>query len=168
MQCCGGRAAGGLEARAPTLTPASPSPPQQSILSYALRVTQRLIINRNFRHQVRAAAPPRPRLAPPSLTPCAARRAARCPPPPKSPAPAPTQPPPPHPLPPKVLRLLVRLAEATPSPDWVEVTQCLMFLDDAPRVADILGRLVDGSEDDVLVAYQVGRRGRRVLEGPGS
>jgi 26S proteasome regulatory subunit N2 len=89
------------------LTP--PPPPQPSLLSYALRVTQRLIINRTFRH--------------------------------------------------KVLRLLVRLAEATPTPDWVEVTQCLMFLDDAPRVADILARLIDGSEDDALVAYQVGRAG---------
>lgn len=56
----------------------------------------------------------------------------------------------------QVLRLLVRLAEASPSPDWVEVCQCLMFLDDAPRVAGILGRLVEGSEDDALVAYQVG------------
>jgi 26S proteasome regulatory subunit N2 len=55
-----------------------------------------------------------------------------------------------------VLRLLVRLAEESPSPDWVEVCQCLMFLDDAPRVAAILGRLVEGSEDDALVAYQVG------------
>jgi 26S proteasome regulatory subunit N2 len=53
-----------------------------------------------------------------------------------------------------VLRLLVRLAEASPSPDWVEVCQCLMFLDDAPRVAAILARLIDGGEDDVLVAYQ--------------
>ena len=50
----------------------------------------------------------------------------------------------------------MRLAEATPSPDWVEVCQCLMFLDDAPRVADILARLIDGPEEDALVAYQVG------------
>ncbi|KAI8467935.1 MAG: 26S proteasome regulatory subunit [Monoraphidium minutum] len=79
-------------------------PDQASVLSYALRVAQRLVINRNFRHQV--------------------------------------------------LRLLVRMAEGSPAPDWVEVCQCLMFLDDAPRVAAILGRLVEGSEEDALVAYQ--------------
>ncbi|GBF90265.1 26S proteasome non-ATPase regulatory subunit 1-like [Raphidocelis subcapitata] len=80
------------------------APEQGAVLGYALRVTQRVVVNRNFRHQV--------------------------------------------------LRLLVRLAEATPSPDWVEVCQCLMFLDDAPRVADILARLIDGPEEDALVAYQ--------------
>lgn len=46
----------------------------------------------------------------------------------------------------QVLRLLVRLYEACPAPDWVEIAQCLMFLDDAKEVAAILGRLTSGSE----------------------
>jgi len=88
----------------PSTTTTNHNTTQSTVLSYALRVTQRLVINRTFRHQV--------------------------------------------------LRLLVRLAESSPTPDWVEVCQCLMFLDDAPRVAAILGRLMEGGEDDALVAYQ--------------
>ncbi len=42
----------------------------------------------------------------------------------------------------QVMRLLVRLYEAAPQPDWLEVCQCLMLLDDAPEVAAILDRLL--------------------------
>jgi len=55
----------------------------------------------------------------------------------------------------QVLRLLIRLYEASSAPNWVEICQCLMFLDDAPEVAKILEKLISGSEDDVLLAYQV-------------
>lgn len=45
-----------------------------------------------------------------------------------------------------MLRLLIKLYEATPSPDWVDICQCLMFLDDAPEVAKIISTLFRGSE----------------------
>ena len=46
----------------------------------------------------------------------------------------------------QVLRLLIRLYESVPRPDWVSIAQCLMFLDDAPEVAKILNKLLAGSE----------------------
>ena len=46
----------------------------------------------------------------------------------------------------QVLRLVIRLYETVESPDWVDICQCLMFLDDAPEVAKILSRLITGSE----------------------
>ncbi|KAG2490998.1 hypothetical protein HYH03_010670 [Edaphochlamys debaryana] len=55
----------------------------------------------------------------------------------------------------QVLRLVIRLYEGVDSPDWVDICQCLMFLDDAPEVAKILNRLIQGSEDEELLAYQV-------------
>ncbi|KAK9829302.1 hypothetical protein WJX72_005032 [[Myrmecia] bisecta] len=55
----------------------------------------------------------------------------------------------------QVLRLLIRLYESSPKPDWVSISQCLMFLDDAPEVAKILNMLLKGSEEDALLAYQV-------------
>ncbi len=46
----------------------------------------------------------------------------------------------------QVLRLVIRLYEGVEQPDWVDVCQCLMFLDDAPEVARILHSLIGGSE----------------------
>ena len=46
----------------------------------------------------------------------------------------------------QVLRLLIRLYEAAPTPDWVNICQCLMFLDDPQKVAGILDRLLKGSQ----------------------
>jgi hypothetical protein len=46
----------------------------------------------------------------------------------------------------QVLRLLVKLYEAAPEPDWASICQCLMFLDDGPEVAKIFDRLLRGSE----------------------
>ncbi len=46
----------------------------------------------------------------------------------------------------QVLRLVIRLYETVQSPDWVDICQCLMFLDDAPEVARILNRLLQGGE----------------------
>uniref|UniRef100_A0A7S3VN96 26S proteasome non-ATPase regulatory subunit 1 homolog n=1 Tax=Dunaliella tertiolecta TaxID=3047 RepID=A0A7S3VN96_DUNTE len=54
----------------------------------------------------------------------------------------------------QVLRLLIRLYEASRSPDYVDICQCLMFLDDASEVAKILHNLLTGTEDDELLAYQ--------------
>ena len=46
----------------------------------------------------------------------------------------------------QVLRLAIRLYESVPSPDWLGICQCLTFLDDVPEVANILHRLLAGSE----------------------
>ncbi len=47
---------------------------------------------------------------------------------------------------PQVLRLLIKLYESVDNPDWVNIAQCLLFLDDAPEVAKILDKLLKGSE----------------------
>lgn len=47
---------------------------------------------------------------------------------------------------PKVLRLLIKLYESVPNPDWVNICQCLMFLDDSQEVAKILHSLTEGTE----------------------
>lgn len=46
----------------------------------------------------------------------------------------------------QVLRLLVKLYEGAPVPDWLSICQCLMFLDDALEVAKIFDRLLRGSQ----------------------
>lgn len=46
----------------------------------------------------------------------------------------------------QVLRLLIKLYQSIPNPDWVNICQCLMFLDDAQEVANILHTLVEGTE----------------------
>ncbi|GLC33568.1 hypothetical protein PLESTF_001799400 [Pleodorina starrii] len=56
----------------------------------------------------------------------------------------------------QVLRLVIRLYETVQSPDWVDICQCLMFLDDAPEVARILNRLLQAGEEEELLAYQIG------------
>ncbi len=43
---------------------------------------------------------------------------------------------------PQVLRLVVRLYEGVPQPDYAAICQCLMFLDDADEVAAIVARLL--------------------------
>lgn len=55
-----------------------------------------------------------------------------------------------------VLRKLVDLYGGFASPDYVNICQCLMFLDDSSGVAEILNKLVRGGEDDVALAYQIG------------
>jgi 26S proteasome regulatory subunit N2 len=54
-----------------------------------------------------------------------------------------------------VLRKLVDLYMGLPTPDYVNVCQCLMFLNDADGVAKILNQLVRGSEYDIPLAYQI-------------
>ena len=47
---------------------------------------------------------------------------------------------------PQVLSTLVRLYQQAPSPDLAAICQCLMFLNDAAAVADILLKLLKGSQ----------------------
>lgn len=56
----------------------------------------------------------------------------------------------------EVLRVLVKLYTTLAVPDYISVCQCLIFLDDAQVCADILGKLVRGDTDTVLMAYQIG------------
>ena len=112
--------------------------PDSGALRYALRVAQETVVHRSFRQQVSRRRTPLQQLV---LAPCDVARAQ--PPAPRAQPPAHACPPPP---PPQVLRLLIRLAEAAPQPDWVDICQCLMILDDAPEVAKILNKLIAGSE----------------------
>lgn len=54
-----------------------------------------------------------------------------------------------------VLRCLVSLYRNLGTPDYVNMCQCLIFLDDPLAVADLLDRLSKGSQDCVLMAYQI-------------
>ncbi|EZA54812.1 26S proteasome non-ATPase regulatory subunit [Ooceraea biroi] len=54
-----------------------------------------------------------------------------------------------------VLRCLVSLYRNLGTPDYVNMCQCLIFLDDPLAVADLLDRLSKGSHDCVLMAYQI-------------
>ncbi|XP_012215549.1 26S proteasome non-ATPase regulatory subunit 1 isoform X2 [Linepithema humile] len=54
-----------------------------------------------------------------------------------------------------VLRCLVSLYRNLNTPDYVNMCQCLIFLDDPLAVAELLDRLTKGSHDCVLMAYQI-------------
>ncbi|KAL2923387.1 26S proteasome non-ATPase regulatory subunit 1-like protein A [Bienertia sinuspersici] len=55
-----------------------------------------------------------------------------------------------------VLRLLVRVYQKLPSPDYLSICQCLMFLDQPEGVASILEKLLRAeSKDDALLAFQI-------------
>lgn len=54
-----------------------------------------------------------------------------------------------------VLRCLVGLYKNLNTPDYVSMCQCLIFLDDALAVAELLDRLSKGSQDCTLMAYQI-------------
>ncbi|XP_068317012.1 26S proteasome non-ATPase regulatory subunit 1 homolog A [Pyrus communis] len=56
----------------------------------------------------------------------------------------------------EVLRLLVKVYQKLPSPDYLSICQCLMFLDEPEGVANILERLLRSEDkDDALLAYQI-------------
>ncbi|XP_067949261.1 26S proteasome non-ATPase regulatory subunit 1-like [Watersipora subatra] len=56
-----------------------------------------------------------------------------------------------------ILEMLVRLYLGLPTPDYISMCQCYIFLDDAQSCADILEKLVkSGDHDSVLMAYQIG------------
>ncbi|XP_041981183.1 26S proteasome non-ATPase regulatory subunit 1 [Aricia agestis] len=54
-----------------------------------------------------------------------------------------------------VLRSLVNLYRGLNVPDYVNMCQCLIFLDDALSVAEILDKLTHGPQESVLMAYQI-------------
>ncbi|CAH2005411.1 unnamed protein product [Acanthoscelides obtectus] len=54
-----------------------------------------------------------------------------------------------------VLRSLVGLYRGLETPDYVNMCQCLIFLEDPLSVAQILDKLVLGQEDSQLMAYQI-------------
>uniref|UniRef100_A0A6I8RPL9 26S proteasome non-ATPase regulatory subunit 1 n=1 Tax=Xenopus tropicalis TaxID=8364 RepID=A0A6I8RPL9_XENTR len=53
----------------------------------------------------------------------------------------------------QVLRVLVKIYMNLEKPDFINVCQCLIFLDDPQAVSDILEKLV--REDNLLMAYQI-------------
>lgn len=54
-----------------------------------------------------------------------------------------------------VLRSLVGLYRGLTTPDYVNMCQCLIFLEDPLSVAEILDKLVLGNEESELMAYQI-------------
>lgn len=54
-----------------------------------------------------------------------------------------------------VLRCLVKLYQGLTTPDYVNMCQCLIFLDDAASVATILDKLIQDKEKSELMAYQI-------------
>ncbi|BES91657.1 unnamed protein product [Nesidiocoris tenuis] len=55
----------------------------------------------------------------------------------------------------EVLRCLVNLYKGLDVPDYVNMVQCLIFLDDALAIAEILEKLIKDSEDSTLMSYQL-------------
>ncbi|KAJ8774020.1 hypothetical protein K2173_009451 [Erythroxylum novogranatense] len=56
----------------------------------------------------------------------------------------------------EVLRLLVNVYQKLPSPDFVSICQCLMFLDEPDGVANILEKLLRSrNKDETLLAFQI-------------
>ncbi|ONI26141.1 hypothetical protein PRUPE_1G006500 [Prunus persica] len=56
----------------------------------------------------------------------------------------------------EVLRLLVKVYQKLPSPDYLSICQCLMFLDEPEGVASILENLLRSeNKDDALLAFQI-------------
>ncbi|KAE8677578.1 26S proteasome non-ATPase regulatory subunit 1 [Hibiscus syriacus] len=56
----------------------------------------------------------------------------------------------------EVLRLLVKVYQQLPSPDYLSISQCLMFLDEPESVANLLEKLLRSeNKEDALLAFQV-------------
>ncbi|KAE8714553.1 26S proteasome non-ATPase regulatory subunit 1-like protein A [Hibiscus syriacus] len=56
----------------------------------------------------------------------------------------------------EVLRLLVKLYQQLSSPDYLSISQCLMFLDEPEGVANLLEKLLRSeNKEDALLAFQV-------------
>uniref|UniRef100_A0A2P2MRE3 26S proteasome non-ATPase regulatory subunit 1 homolog n=1 Tax=Rhizophora mucronata TaxID=61149 RepID=A0A2P2MRE3_RHIMU len=56
----------------------------------------------------------------------------------------------------EVLHLLVNVYQKLPSPDFLSICQCLMFLDEPEGVASILEKLLrSGNKDEALLAFQI-------------
>jgi 26S proteasome regulatory subunit N2 len=55
----------------------------------------------------------------------------------------------------ELLKTLVRLYRGLTTPDYVQMSQCLIFLEEPLAVADVLEKLSAGSPSDALMAYQI-------------
>eukprot|EP00252_Welwitschia_mirabilis_P004379 TRINITY_DN1472_c0_g1_i2.p1 TRINITY_DN1472_c0_g1~~TRINITY_DN1472_c0_g1_i2.p1 ORF type:complete len:997 (-),score=255.91 TRINITY_DN1472_c0_g1_i2:188-3178(-) len=55
----------------------------------------------------------------------------------------------------EVFTLLVKIYQKLPSPEYLSICQCLMFLEDPTSVANILEKLLRGEKDDALLAFQI-------------
>lgn len=56
----------------------------------------------------------------------------------------------------QVLHLLVKVFQKLPSPDYLSICQCLMFLGEPEGVANILEKLLRSeNKDDALLAFQI-------------
>ncbi|KAI8904396.1 armadillo-type protein [Gorgonomyces haynaldii] len=55
----------------------------------------------------------------------------------------------------KVLQLLVKLYHNLPKPDYISSSKCLVLLNEPKETADILVKLIKGTDDDRLMAYQI-------------
>jgi 26S proteasome regulatory subunit N2 len=56
----------------------------------------------------------------------------------------------------RVMRLVVAHYEKVAEPDNAAICRCLTFLGDVDEVAAVLVKLLNGSDDDALLAYQIG------------
>ena len=54
----------------------------------------------------------------------------------------------------KLLSVLVSVYSAMATPDYIGLTRCLAHLNDANAVVNILNRLLEGTRDDLLMAFQ--------------
>ena len=54
-----------------------------------------------------------------------------------------------------VLRLLARMYSSLREPNFLSMCQCLMLLEDAHGIAEVLNKLVAGDEAEQLLAYQI-------------
>jgi len=55
----------------------------------------------------------------------------------------------------ELLRVLVKLYKGLKTPDYVQMCQTLIFLDEPMAVADVLEKLSKGTDGDALMAYQI-------------
>ncbi|KAL8048419.1 hypothetical protein ABFX02_07G064400 [Erythranthe guttata] len=56
----------------------------------------------------------------------------------------------------EVLRVIVKIYQQLPSPDYLSICHCLMFLDDSEGITKILEKLLQsGDVDDALLAFQI-------------
>eukprot|EP01135_Chromosphaera_perkinsii_P001840 Nk52_evm19s211 gene=Nk52_evmTU19s211 len=54
-----------------------------------------------------------------------------------------------------VLRILVKLYSSLKTPDHIRMSQCLIFLDESERLAEVLKGLISAGESESLMAFQV-------------
>jgi len=55
----------------------------------------------------------------------------------------------------ELLRQVIDVYKGAAMPDYVSMVQCLIILDDPNAVALVLETLSKGSQEDILMAYQV-------------